>query len=123
MGQGTRFDDSEKTRLVDNASIGINDNPVVGEESIDCVRVIVGDGLREFIFQLQQFFFHRIFEEQSIRLTNKLSDWRWQRTLAEADDVVKPVTHKTQTHSAVRCSAWLGRTIIWEPTGSLQEMV
>src|SRR5947208_15657945 len=28
------------------------------------------------------------------------SDRRWQRTSAEADDVVKPVTHKAETHSA-----------------------
>ena len=69
MGQSTRFDDSEKTRLIDNASIGINDNPIVGEESIDCVRVIVGDRSREVVFQFQQFFLHRMFEEQSIRLT------------------------------------------------------
>src|SRR2546423_8363947 len=71
MGQRTRFDDSEKTRLVDNAAIGINDNPVVGQESIDCVRVIVGDRSREVVFQFQQFFLHRMFKEQSIGLTRK----------------------------------------------------
>jgi hypothetical protein len=32
MGQRAGFDDSEKTRLIDNVSIGTNDNPVVGEE-------------------------------------------------------------------------------------------
>jgi len=41
-------------------------------------------------------------------LTIKLSNRRWQRASTEADDIVKPVTHKTKTHSAVRCSAWLG---------------
>ena len=46
MGQSPGFDDSEKTRLIDEASIGINDNPVVGQESIDCVRVIVGERSR-----------------------------------------------------------------------------
>jgi hypothetical protein len=34
------------------------------------------------------------------RLTSKLSDRRSQRTSTEADDVVEPVTHKTETHSA-----------------------
>ncbi len=58
-----------KRTLVDNAAIGINDNPVVGQESIDCVRVIVGDRSREFVFQFQQFFLHRMFKEQSISLT------------------------------------------------------
>jgi len=53
MGQNTRFDDSKKTRLIDDASIGINDNPVVGEESIECARVIVGNRSREFIFYIE----------------------------------------------------------------------
>jgi len=65
MGQNTRFDDAKKTRLIDDASIGINDNLVVGEDSIECVYVIVSDRSREFLFQSQQFFLHRIFEEQS----------------------------------------------------------
>src|SRR5436190_9676268 len=69
MRQNTRFNDSEKTRLIDDVSIGVNDNPVVGEESIECVRVIVADRSCEFVFQFQQSFLHRIFEEQSKRLT------------------------------------------------------
>jgi len=73
MGQSTRFDDSEKTRLIDNAAIGIDDNPVVGQKSIDCVRVIVGNRSREIVFQFQQFFLHRMFKEQSIRLTSSSS--------------------------------------------------
>ena len=51
MGQNTGFDDSEKARLVDHASIGVNDDPVVGEDSIERVRVIAGDRSREFAFQ------------------------------------------------------------------------
>jgi hypothetical protein len=35
-----------------------------------------------------------------LRRTPKLSDRRGQRASAEADDVVKPVTHKTETQSA-----------------------
>ena len=65
MGQNTGFDDSEKARLVDDASIGVNDNPVVGEDSIERVRVIVGDGSGEFVFQFHHFFLHRIFEDKS----------------------------------------------------------
>jgi hypothetical protein len=52
VGQNTGFDDSEKTRFIDDASIGINDNPVVGEESTDRVCVIVGDRSREFPFAM-----------------------------------------------------------------------
>ena len=36
VGQSTRFDHFEKTRFVDNVSIRINDDPVVGEETSDC---------------------------------------------------------------------------------------
>ena len=67
MGQRARFDDSEKARLVDDASIGVNDNPVVGEDSIERVRVIVGDRSGKFVFQFHQFFFHRIFEDERER--------------------------------------------------------
>jgi hypothetical protein len=51
MGQSSRSDNSEKARLVDNASVGINDNSVVAEKSINRVRVIFDDRLCEVLFQ------------------------------------------------------------------------
>ena len=45
-------------------------------------------------------------------LTSRLSDRRWQRASTEADDVVKPVTHKLKRTAAVRCSISLGRVVV-----------
>ena len=39
-------------------------------------------------------------QRSASHLATKLSDRRWPRASAEADDVVKPVTHKTETPSA-----------------------
>jgi hypothetical protein len=108
MGQCARFDDSEKARFVDDASIGVNDDPVVGEESIERVRVIIGDRSRKFVFQFYQFFLHRIFEKKSKLLTRKRS-----ATASPRKRATQPrcgwQTRKPSIAAllAVRCIAWL----------------
>src|SRR5437899_2908000 len=41
-----------------------------------------------------------------------LSDRRWQRASAEADDVVKPVTHKLNRIAPARCSALVRPVVV-----------
>src|SRR6266568_3709625 len=53
MGSSARFDRAKKTRLVDNASVRVDDDPVVGKELADRFRVVLRDGSREFLFQFQ----------------------------------------------------------------------
>jgi hypothetical protein len=63
MGQRARPDNSQKPGLIDHASIGFNDDPIISEECIECIRVIAGHRSRKFVLQFQQFFFHRICEK------------------------------------------------------------
>jgi hypothetical protein len=58
MGQSTRFNDAKKTGSINYAAIGIDDNPIVREESSYGFCIILDHGLAEFFFQLSYFFNH-----------------------------------------------------------------
>src|SRR5206468_3606252 len=55
--QGARFDDLEKTRPVNYFSVRANNDPVICDQSSDMFGIVANDCLREFVSQLQEFFF------------------------------------------------------------------
>ena len=50
--QGARFDDLEKTRLVNYFSVRANNDPVICDKSSDTFEIVLNDCLREFFFQV-----------------------------------------------------------------------
>jgi hypothetical protein len=55
--QSARFDDFEKTCPVNYFSVRANNDPVICDQSSDIFEIVANDCLREFVFQLQEFFF------------------------------------------------------------------
>ena len=55
--QDARFDDLEKARSVNYFSVGVNDDPVVGDKSPDTFEIVANDCLRERLFEFRKFFF------------------------------------------------------------------
>src|SRR5581483_7083349 len=51
VGQGTGLQHAEEGRPVDYASVRVDDDPVIGKESTDCLNIIFHNRLRKFLFE------------------------------------------------------------------------
>lgn len=51
MVQCARLNHVKETRLVNDATIGVDDNPVVAKELPDGFRIILDNRFREFFFE------------------------------------------------------------------------
>jgi hypothetical protein len=58
VSQSASSDHFKKALLVNDPSIGIDDDPLIGDKLLDCVGIVFDDCLRKLLFELQQFFFH-----------------------------------------------------------------
>ena len=43
MSQGSRLDHADEPRFIDNASVCIDDHPVISDEPPDCCRIVGGN--------------------------------------------------------------------------------
>jgi hypothetical protein len=58
VAQIARLDHSKETRPINDSSVSVDDNPVVGKKSPNRFSIVFDNRLGEFLFEFQEFFFH-----------------------------------------------------------------